>query len=209
LSETALAHSYAFEQLAPSEPASPAGLAGLVADAAAEADSIRELARSEGYAEGLAAGRKAGHAEVSQAARALGDALAGVQAAREGVAEAVERDAVELALALAEKILASALAARPELVVEVAHGALRRVSERRGIVLRVNPADLEAVRAAMDESCAQGGLERCEVQGDPRVGPGGAIAQTSEGEVDASVDTQLERAREAIRAELASVEPVA
>ena len=113
--------------------------------------------------------------------------------------EAVEADAIELALALAGKILAGALQARPELVVEVVQGALRRISDRRRITVLVNPADLEAVQAAIGELHAQGsGVELCEVQSDERVGVGGAIVRTAEGEVDASVQTQLERAREVV-----------
>ena len=71
-------------------------------------------------------------------------------------AEAVERDAIDLSLALAEKILAGALQARPELVVEVVQGALRRLSERRRITVLVNPADLEMVRSVVGQITAQG-----------------------------------------------------
>ena len=99
--------------------------------------------------------------------------------------------------ALAGKILAGAFQARPELVVEIVQGALRRISDRRQITVLVNPADLEVVRAAIGELTAQGsGVELCDLQSDARVGPGSAIVRTSEGEVDASVQTQLERARE-------------
>jgi flagellar assembly protein FliH len=68
----------------------------------------------------------------------------------------------------------------------------------------VNPADLETVRAAIGQITAQGsGVELCDLQSDARVGVGGAIVRTTEGEVDASVQTQLERAREVVAAELA------
>ncbi len=102
--------------------------------------------------------------------------------------QSVETDAIELALALAGKILAGALQARPELVVEVVQGALRRISDRRTITVLVNPADLEAVRGAIGGLTAQGsGVEVCDVQADERVSAGSAIVRTAEGEVDASV----------------------
>ncbi len=68
----------------------------------------------------------------------------------------------------------------------------------------MDPADLQAVSAPRSPSCeAQvGGIEHCDVQADRRVGRGGAIVRTLESEVDATVDTQLERAREVIQAEL-------
>jgi len=201
LSEPAV--SYAFEQLEPSDPPPRDGPARLLAEAAVEAARMRELARAEGHAEGRLAGHRDGVAQIAAAASALGEALAGVEALRVEVAETIEHDAIELALALAEKILAGALQARPELVVEVVQGALRRVSERRRMTVLINPADLETVSAAIGDLQSQAsGIELCDLLADERVGAGGAIVRTPEGEVDASLQTQLERAREVISASL-------
>jgi flagellar assembly protein FliH len=200
---------YPLEQLEPSAGGWDSGRskanqrARLLADAAAEAEHIRELARAEGHAEGLARGREDGLAETRSAASALGQALAEALALREQLAEETERDAVALALALAAKILAGALEAEPERVLDTVRGALRRVTDRRRVTVLVDPADLEAVTAAIAALGAQvGGVEHFDVQADRRVGRGGAIVRTLESEVDASVETQLERARDVIRAEL-------
>lgn len=200
--------SYAFEQLEPSTPAPRDGPARLIARAEGEAESIRVRAHDEG--------RAAGHAdalqEVSAALDALHDATRAVESLRATVAESVERDAVALALDLTEKILAGALQARPQLVLDVVQGALRRLSDRRGLVVLVNPADLDTVQATLGEQAGQPGhggpIDSLDVQGDQRVERGGAIVRTSEGEVDASVHTQLERAREIVAA-LAGEEPPA
>jgi flagellar assembly protein FliH len=195
---------YAFEQLEPSDPPPRDEPARRLAQAGAEAQRMREQARAEGYEHGRAAGHEDGLGEVAAAAGSLDEALRGVQALQAQVAQTVERDAIDLALALAGKILAGALVARPELVVEVVQGALRRLGERRRITVLVNPADLATVRAAIGQITAQGsGVELCDLQSDARVGVGGAIVRTTEGEVDASVQTQLERAREVVAAELA------
>ncbi len=200
--------SYAFEQLEPSDPPPRDGPARLLAQAGAEAERIRELAREEGYADGRAAGHEDGLTEISTAVSGLGEALQGVESLRTEVADAVEHDAIDLALALAAKILAGALQARPELVVEVVQGALRRVSERRRITVLLNPADLETVRAAIGDLQTQvNGIELCDLQPEERVGAGGAIVRTPEGEVDASLQTQLERAREVIGASLQDGQP--
>ena len=82
------------------------------------------------------------------------------------------------------------------------------MTDRRRVTVLVDPADLHLVSAACAELEAQvGGIEHCDVQADRRVGPGGAIVRTLESEVDATVDTQLERAREVIQAELGGAEP--
>jgi flagellar assembly protein FliH len=198
--------SYTLEQLEPSVLSPSGSAAGILADAAAEAARIRELAR----AEGLAQGHDDGLAEIRSAALALRQALAEVHALREEIVEQTESDAVALALALAAKILAGALQVQPERVLDTVRGALRRVTERRRLTVLVDPADLDVVTGAIADLQAQaGGIEYCEVHADRRVGRGGAIVRTIECEIDATVQTQLERAREVIRAELASVDHAA
>ncbi|HEV2998232.1 MAG TPA: FliH/SctL family protein [Solirubrobacteraceae bacterium] len=190
---------YSLEQLAPS-PASPRNAGQrILAQAAGEAERIREQARTEGRTEG----RAIGQADTLAATEALREALRELTEMRAQIAAAVELDAVELALALAAKILSGVLEVQPERVVDVVMGALRRVNERRRIAVLVNPADLELVNASVEELILQaGGIELCEVQSDRRVPRGGAVVRTLECEVDATVPAQLERAREIVLEEL-------
>jgi flagellar assembly protein FliH len=198
---------YAFEELEPSPPPPRDGPEKVLAQARAEAERIRAHAREEGYAEGRASGREDGAAELASAVSALSQAAAGIESLRVEVLDGVETDAIELAISLAGKILAGAFQARPELVVEVVQGALRRITDRRRITVVVNPADVESVRAAIDRLTAKGsGVEVCDLQSDERVLAGGALVRTAEGEVDASVQTQLQRAREVVVAALESHE---
>jgi flagellar assembly protein FliH len=199
--------SYDFEPLEPSAPPPRDAPARMLAQATLEAEQIRELAHAEGFEAGRVAGHERGAAEIAAGAAALGKAVSDIEALRTEIVEAVETDAIDLALALAGKILAGAQQAHPELVVEVVQGALRRISDRRKITVMVNPTDLDVVRAALGELTAQGsGVEMCDLQSDERVASGSAIVRTSEGEVDASVHTQLERAREVVNVSLQSSE---
>ena len=75
--------------------------------------------------------------------------------------------------------------------------------ERERIQVHVNPEDLGLVRGAIDDLAAElGGIERVEVQEERRIGRGGAIVRTSATQVDASIRTKLDRAREVVTAEL-------
>jgi flagellar assembly protein FliH len=75
--------------------------------------------------------------------------------------------------------------------------------ERKRIAVLVNPADLDLVREAMGGVVAGlGGIEHCEVQAERRVGRGGAVVRTPDGDVDAGLDAKLERAREVVQAAL-------
>lgn len=203
MSDTAV--SYAFEQLEPSEPQPRDAPARMFAQAQLEAEQIREQARAEGYAEGRSAGHEQGAGEIALAAQALGEALDGIESLRVELVQAIEHDAIQLGLQLAEKILGATRQLPSEDVLDAVQGALRRVTDRRKIVVLVNPAELEAVGTTIGRLAGPAsGVELCDVQSDERVEPGGAIVRTPEGEVDASVDTQLERAREVVEASLAA-----
>lgn len=194
---------YAFEHLESSAPPKLSTPEQLIARAQAEAEAIREQARGEGFAQGLAEGRQEGQARVEAAAQALTMALEQEHEQREQALAALAHDAVDLGLQLAAKVVHGALDLQPERVIEVVRDALRPIADRRQITILVDPADLEVVAASVEELRAQaGGIELCEVQADRRVGRGGAIVRTVEGEVDACVQTQLEKAREVVLAEL-------
>jgi flagellar assembly protein FliH len=196
------AEEYAFEPLE-AAPISLRDVESPLAAAQAEAGAIRAAARAEGHADGLSAGLEEGRAQVAAALEALSVACAEVAAVRDATAEAVEREAVVLAVQLAEKIVAGTLAVEPERVVDVVRGALRRLSERRRVTVLVHPDDLELVRAAAEGFAGElGGIEHCEVQAERRLERGGAVVRTDEGQIDASIETQLARAGELVAAEL-------
>jgi flagellar assembly protein FliH len=189
------ATSFDFGQLAPPMPSAPGGV---------DLGRALEAARSEGYAAGHADGVAESQAGVAQAQTALHGAAQALEAERGATADATERAAVELALRLAQKIVAASVAADPELVVDAVRGALRLLMDRERFTVLVNPEDLEIVRDGLAGVIAElGGVEHFEVHGERRVARGGAVVRTAEGEVDASVDAKLQRAREVLEDELA------
>jgi flagellar biosynthesis/type III secretory pathway protein FliH len=106
---------------------------------------------------------------------------------------------------IAEKVVAAAIEVQPERVLDVVRGALRAIVERERITILVNPEDLDLVRAATSElGGSLGGFEHIDVQEERRVQRGGALVRTSVGEIDARIQTKLDRAREAVTGELAS-----
>ncbi len=163
--------------------------ARIAAQAAAEAAAA--AAREEGYAAGFAEA----HAQLEPARTALLEATATLERTVADVVPAAERRAIELALTLAEKILTQAVEADPELVSSVVSGALRRAIHHGPLVLEVNPADVELVRASLEEiERTLGGLPRLDLVGERRVSRGGCVVRTADGEIDARIETQLSRA---------------
>ena len=180
----------------------------LVADEAvgrAGSASTLETVRQDAFDEGFAAGVAQAQAQLDGPASAMAAAAEQLQAMRGDAAASVEPAAVELALRIAEQALGAWLVADRGVVVEVVRGALRRLVERDRVLILVNPDDLEIVRDHAARLVGElGGIEHCEVQAERRVRPGGAIVRTAEGEVDATLETKLARAREVLEHELAN-----
>lgn len=192
-----MSSSFEFPEL--EAPPAPEQLIAAAAGERAEAELEERLAaaRDDGFERGLAAGRT----EVGPAVAALAAAAQGLAEERAAAADAAERAAAELALQIAEKIVAAALEARPELVVEATRGALRRLVEPQESVLLVNPEDAELVREAVAELAAEHGAP-LSVRAERRVGRGQCVVRTRAGEIDARVAGQLERAAAIVAAEL-------
>lgn len=184
----------------PAPPPTVRELADELTAARAEADRIREEARAEGYAAGHAQGLAEAREQLAPAASSLGDALRGAQRDAVRAADALEREAVELAILLAEKVVAASVLHEPERVLDVVRGALRGVVDRGRVTVLVHPDDVPLVRGAMEPMLDElGGIERCDVLAERRVARGGAVVRTSEGEVDVRLEAKLERAAQLLR----------
>lgn len=171
------------------------------AEAELEAERVAVLAQAteQGRAEGYAAGRTEAIAELESAIAAVRSAADGVTAERDRVVDGVEAATTELAVRIAEQIIGGQIEAAPEMVIEIVRGALRRLVDRERVTVLVNPDDLDVMRVAAPELVAElGGIEHCEVQAERRVGRGGAIVRTVEGEIDATIQTKLDRVREVL-----------
>lgn len=187
------------EQLAPPPSQDPVVAAQAIIDAAhAEAEGLRAGAIADGRAEGMRIGREEVAAELAPAAAALEQAVAEACAVRDAVAEGAELRAAQLAIAIAEKVVAGALEIEPERVADVVRGALRGLLDGDRIIVCVHPDDVELVRAA-----GVGSPEaRVEVHGERRVARGGALVRTSVGEIDARIDRKLDAVRALVAAEV-------
>ena len=203
-----MAEPFLLEQLEPTAAVPDVeDLRAVVAAARAEADAIREQARAEGLAlgraEGAAAAREEALAQLAPAVQALSAAAEALVHERAQLADRTEERAVELALELADKVVAGAIEAQPARVLDVVRGALRCLIERERLQVLVHPDDLALVRESMAGLASElGGIEHVEVQEERRVGRGGAVVRTADAQVDASLKTKLERAREVVAAEL-------
>ncbi|HSO59528.1 MAG TPA: FliH/SctL family protein [Desulfobacterales bacterium] len=114
----------------------------------------------------------------------------------------VESDLVQLALAVARKIVGREVSIGPEAVTRVIRQALERVEHAGRITIKLNPADLELL-AEIKQQLLSGLPEagRAAFEADAGITRGGCLIETDGGEVDARIERQFKVVEEAFRAE--------
>ena len=171
----------AFEQWEVVELAATSGGAAAEVDAETELAALREAARAEGYAEGMAAGRVEGEqacGRMKQLAESFSSTLDNLDFR---LADMV----LELALDVARQVVAGELAARPERILDVVNLALKQMAETsREARLLLNPDDAALVRPHLDQVLDKNRLRIVE---DVRIVRGGCLIETAQGDLDATL----------------------
>jgi flagellar assembly protein FliH len=177
--------------------------AEVLANARAEAEKLREQVHAEAVAAGYAEGMRRAQEEMAASLAAAAGASKAITGTREELVETLTRQAGDLAVAIAEQVVAGAFAAQREQVIAVTGAALRRLAERHHVTVLVNPEDLEMLAGAVGTLQAElGGIEHLDVQAERRIERGGVMVRTAHGEIDASIAAQIESARELVQAAL-------
>lgn len=145
-------------------------------------------AREQGRAEGMAAANAAAQASIGPSVRAMQMLLTELTGEKDRTRRSAEKDVVQLALAIAKRVLHRELATDPEAILGLVKSAWEKVTARETHKLRLSVSDaalLEAHRGALGFPA---GLS---VIPDGSLAPGSVVFETVRGQLDGSVETQL------------------
>lgn len=165
----------------------------LISRAQEESGIIRDSAAKEGYKEGLEKATE----DIKQVKQALEDFLK----AKQEVFEYIAPDILEISVDIARKIVKHEIEQNPEIILETILDVLKTISrEETKVSIRVNPTQLVLTKENIPEIISSTGLEaKVNVISDDTIEVGSCIIQTSNGIVDATVNTQLEIIKEAFK----------
>jgi len=155
---------------------------------AIEIEVIQREAFRQGRQEGERAGEELAAAQYREAIAALGRSALQVATLKPRLRAEAERELVELAFAIARRILRREVSVDPTAVVGLIRGCLDQYNRAEITRLQVHPQDL----AVVSEFFSQNPVPRLEVVADPKVSRGGAVFETTRGALDARFETQLE-----------------
>ncbi len=174
--------------------------AELIEDAQIQAEALREAAWQEGHHEGKIAARATAEAEVhteweerKAALRAEMEMIVTqIADAREQLWQRQESEMVALSLAIARQVVKTEVQQNPDVIRQVIANAIRRVTDKENLRIRVSIADSFAVKEMREDLLEViDGLRHLEIIDDRRVTDGGCVIETNAGTIDAKMETQL------------------
>ncbi len=175
--------------------------ASIVAKARQEAAALQAQAAEQGKKAAMQAAEQALRGKIEQQLQtvvpALERAVDAMLDARQQWQQQWERQGLQLASAIAERIVRRELAQRPEITIELIREALELAAGSPKLTLRMNPADHAALADKVELLTSQlARLGETRIVADPAITPGGCRVETEFGSVDQQIESQLARITE-------------
>lgn len=149
---------------------------------------VRE-AHAGGVREGEALGRKNAAAEMQPVLERVARSIDEMSQLRAQFRREAEGDMVRLSLAIARRVLRRELAIDPDAMHGLVLGALEKLQTQEICRVRVHPSHAAQITAYLQKAVSGSTVE---VLADPAREPGTVIFETGAGNLDASVDSQLQ-----------------
>jgi flagellar assembly protein FliH len=157
--------------------------------------AVEENAYARGFEDGQRAGLDAGRQGADAVIAKLGQTLEELATVRAQMIRQTERQMVELALAVARRIIHREVSLDRDLLIAMARVALDRLGESARVTVRLHPDDFEATGAARVSRLIGTSVTVLE---DPRLERGACLVESDLGCLDVSVDSQIEEVARAL-----------
>ncbi len=149
--------------------------------------------RERGYEAAFAESLETFKTEQRQVAADLQRAVDALNAVRADVQAAAERDLLTLAATVARKVAFATGETNREAATENLRRAVSLIADKNGLVIRVNPVDLTAIRTYAKDSLAHvEASDAVSIQEDETIVPGGCQVEGRKINIDASLETQVD-----------------
>jgi flagellar assembly protein FliH len=158
----------------------------------------QQAGQEQGLAEGREQGRQDALAEYKEQFEQLHAAWSDVatqwDAQTKGMAIEARQVIVEFALKMAERLVHRVIEVDPTVIVDQVAGALALVLRPMDVSVRVHPSEIPVISEALPQLMAEfDHLEHIHLAEDAQVSPGGCIVAYGQGQIDATIEKQIER----------------
>jgi flagellar assembly protein FliH len=154
-------------------------------------EALKAAAWTEGFQQGYDEGLRLATQEQQEISTRLGALLHDVAADNDELLRALETQVIELALAVAEKVIAREAKTDPTLILSVVRSALSEIHDASELRIHVNPDDYPLLETRWQEMLPRSVAERSELTADDLVERGGVVVETRIGYVDSQLKTRI------------------
>ncbi len=149
----------------------------------------------EGELKGLAQGRK----DLEPVINTLSDALKELERTKKEIYAQAEKDAIQLALLMAEKIIKKEIQSDISILANMLKGVLESIGEQQEFRIKINPSDSARLKAlGYDIGSYIRDAKKVILEEDLSIESGGFVIVTESGELDGRIGSQLEAIKEMI-----------
>ena len=159
---------------------------------------------TDGWEKGMIEGENTWHAQAEKKIKplltSLQDALHQLNNLRKETYQEIEKEVVELALAIARQVICQEITIDKEIVVCVAREALAKVEDPGRIKIKMSPSDLQFIKETRSQlSSMIENVDHVTFEAAENIQSGGCIIETDLGEIDARIEKQLQAVEESFR----------
>ncbi len=158
----------------------------------------KKLGYRQGLLDGQIRGRTDALDETKNAMQSLmhvwSESLETLNSMKQSLLLDAKSDILKLALEIGERVVYRIIEIDPSVIEDQMVESLRLLAKRTDVTISVSPADFDTAQDLVPDMIAQ--IDSCEgisVLSEPGLTSGGCIIQTGGGEIDATIETQLDR----------------
>lgn len=159
-----------------------------------KANLLEREAYENGFAQGEKDGIELGEKKVLKVIENIENFFIEMSQLKKEIIKQHEKGILDLIFAIAEKIVHRKIESDERIVKDIVLKAFELASEKSKIMLRVNPEDFDYIERLKPEFFSKfKDLKSIMVTSDPSITRGGCFLETPYGDLDATVETQLEK----------------
>jgi flagellar assembly protein FliH len=169
---------------------------------------LNAQAYRKGFADGLEKGmidaenawHRMGEKKIEPLLLNLQEVLLQLNHIRKETYQEIEKEVVELALAIARQVICREITFNRDIVVCVAREALAKVEDPGRIKIKMSPSDLKFIKETRSQlSDLIQNVDNVTFEAEENIQSGGCIIETDLGEIDARIERQLQAVEESFR----------
>ncbi|MCD6169371.1 MAG: hypothetical protein J7J76_02320 [Candidatus Latescibacteria bacterium] len=165
----------------------------------ARCEAEKGQAYAKGFEEGKTLGIKLSEEKVAEAVGNFSSIIQNIELQQKKLFRQAEKLVIQLALAVAEKIIDREVAVNKEIILNVVRKAIEHLVDKTNLLIKVNPEDLKLVREhRQDWLVLAGGSGNLIVDADPSLRRGDCVIETDSGQVNARIEKQLDVLKQTI-----------